>query len=164
MSKSSMDILLDFERVIDEMGTYAFQNWKLGELVEGPIVKKYRVICTFMWPVSMMPDPAAAERLLNYNAKISFKKDWLIYPVKIKDQSDFRPNNKKPKLAQKQVWLVTINLPKSLIKDIQTGTQDILNSTIDLSDIDKAYEQGLDKQGIVDTEEESNESEEMDNF
>lgn len=148
MSKSSLDTLMDFERVLDEMNLYAFMNWKTGELVQGPEIGKYRVKCTFMWPYSVMPDPDGAKRLLNFGAKVQWSRDWLMYPVDVKSADDYRPGTKKPKIAQKQIWLVTIDLPKSLIKDIERGSQDVLNSTIDLADIDAAYEKDLDKQGI----------------
>jgi hypothetical protein len=35
-----------------------------------------------------------------------------------------------------------------LIKDIERGVADVLNSTVDLDDIDAAYEKDLDKQGV----------------
>ena len=34
MSDASLEILLDFERVLDSMDLYVFPHWKLGELVE----------------------------------------------------------------------------------------------------------------------------------
>jgi len=47
LSNSSLNTLLDFERVLDELDMYAYLNWQKGELVEGPIVEKYYVTCTF---------------------------------------------------------------------------------------------------------------------
>ena len=38
-SDGSMAVLLDYERVLDEADLYAFKNWELGELVQGPDVK-----------------------------------------------------------------------------------------------------------------------------
>jgi len=148
MSSSALGTLMDFERVLDEMNLYAFMNWKTGELVQGPEMGKYRVKCTFMWPHSVMPDPDGAKRLLNFGAKVHWSRDWLMYPMNVQSAADYRPGTKKPRIAQKQIWLVTIDLPKSLIKDIERGSQDVLNSTIDMADIDAAYEKDLDKQGI----------------
>lgn len=148
MNENSLNTLLDYERVLDEMNLYAFQNWKLGELVEGPTVGKYRVVCKFMWPLSLMPDPAGAERLLTFGAKIMWSKDWLEYPVRVKDADDFRPGTKMPKTARKQIWIVEINLPKSLIKTIQRGSEDIISSELDLDKIDDAYDKGYDEQGV----------------
>ena len=39
MSDGSLLTLLDFERVLDELDIYAFKNWQLGELVQGPDVE-----------------------------------------------------------------------------------------------------------------------------
>jgi len=36
MSEGSLLTLLDFERVLDELDMYAFENWEIGELVSGP--------------------------------------------------------------------------------------------------------------------------------
>ena len=66
MSESSLETMMDIERVLDSLDIYAFQNWKKGELVEGPITKKHWVESTFMWPKKSMPDPDGAKRLLGY--------------------------------------------------------------------------------------------------
>ena len=148
MSDSALETLLDFERVLDEMDLYAFQNWKLGELIDGPNVGRYRVSCSFMWPLSLMPDPAGAERLLNFNSRVKWSKDWLEYPVKIETPDDYRPGTKKPRLARKPIWIVEITLPKTLIKNVERSSDDVLSSTLDLDDIDAAYERGLERGGV----------------
>lgn len=148
MSDSALNTLMDFERVLDEMDLYAFQNWKLGELISGPQVGRYRVSCTFMWPLSLMPDPSGAERLLNFNALIKWSKDWLEYPIKIESPDDYKPGTKKPRMARKPVWVVEINLPKTLIKNVERSSEDIMNSNMNLDDIDSAYERGLDRGGV----------------
>ena len=86
-NKSSMKLLFDFERVLDSMNLYAFKNWKLGELREGPIIEQYKVKCTFMWPYKLMPDPQGGMRLRKIGAKIKFKRDELVYPIKIKSDN-----------------------------------------------------------------------------
>ena len=50
LSDGSLLNLLDFERVLDELDIYAFKNWEIGELVQGPTISKYKVSCIFMWP------------------------------------------------------------------------------------------------------------------
>ena len=42
-SDGSMNTLLDFERVLDEADLYAFRNWDLGELVQGPKIGRAHV-------------------------------------------------------------------------------------------------------------------------
>ena len=49
-SNNSLNILKDFERVIDELDVYVYDNWIDGELVSGPIESRYWIQCTFMWP------------------------------------------------------------------------------------------------------------------
>ena len=66
MSEGVIATLLDYERVLDEMDIYAFRNWAIGELVEGPEIKRYSVSCVFMWPRELMPDPKGARRLLPF--------------------------------------------------------------------------------------------------
>ena len=31
-------VLKDYERVLDELGLYVYDNWEDGELVEGPVI------------------------------------------------------------------------------------------------------------------------------
>lgn len=145
---STLEILLDFERVIDEMSLYAFDNWKIGELVRGPVVSKYRVECTFMWPRKKMPDPAGAKRLLSYGIKVAYEKSTLTYPVRVKSSDDFRPGTKMPKLKEAPIWLVTINMPKALIKDITKGSIEIMDKEIDIEDLNQSYEENLDKEEV----------------
>lgn len=144
MTDSSLDSLLDYERVLDEMDLYAFDNWKMGELVEGPIYEKYFVTCTWMYPFRKMPDPRGAERLLNYGCEISYKRDHYEYPIKVKTPDDFKPGTKVPRMVSKPVWLVTITIPKKLMADIQQGSIELENETLDTEDIESAYEQGMD--------------------
>ena len=40
---SYLSTLLDFERVLDNIHLYAYQNWKKGELVNGPITERHCV-------------------------------------------------------------------------------------------------------------------------
>jgi hypothetical protein len=74
-SNNSLGLLKDFERVIDELDTYVYDNWIDGELVEGPIESRYFVECTFMWPKDKMPEPKGGLRLLEYGCKVQFGED-----------------------------------------------------------------------------------------
>lgn len=154
MTDSSLTTLLDFERVLDELDTYVFANWKEGELVEGPVYEKYFVTCTFMWPHKMMPDPRGGERLLSYDCEVYYAKDDLEYPSEIKSPDDFEPGTKMPKMAKKPIWLVTIVMPKKLMQEIRQGSLELESATLDLEDIEQAYEEGDDQSAQYDQEEE----------
>ena len=145
-SEGSLLTLLDFERVLDELDLYAFKNWDRGELVHGPDIGKYRVTCIFMWPEKLMPDPRGARRLLPFDCEVKFKKTTMKVPMKISDPSDYRPGTHKAKVIEKKIWLVEITMPKALMSDIRTGSIELEDQEIDLTDLDDSYEQDLDQQ------------------
>jgi hypothetical protein len=156
MTDSGLETLMDFERVMDELDVFVFSNWIKGELAEGPIYEKYFVTCTFMWPYKFMPDPRGAERLLDYNCSIRYKKTQLSYPVAVDDPSDFRDGTHMPKMVKKPVWLVEIVMPKQLMRDIHRGSIELENEKIDLEDIEQSYEVGLDDDVYKQDEEQTN--------
>jgi hypothetical protein len=146
-SDGTMSALLDFERVLDEADLYAFKNWEFGEVVSGPQAKRYTVSCILMYPYKLMPDPRGAKRLLSVGCNIKFKKTTLKVPVEIENYDDFKPGTRYPKLVERDIWLIRIEMPKELMNDIREGSIDLAGQTIDLADIDNAYEEDLDKQG-----------------
>ena len=144
-SDGSMNTLLDFERVLDEADLYAFRNWELGELVQGPDVRRYSVACVFMWPYKLMPNPKGARRLVAIGCKVKFAKSEVKVPVEIKDYDDYVPGTRYPKMKEKAVWFVYIEIPKSLLDDIKEGTIDLAGQNIDLEELDDSYDDDLDK-------------------
>jgi hypothetical protein len=154
-SDGTMSTLLDFERVLSEADIYAYKNWELGELVDGPIIRRYEVICTFMWPTGIMPDPRGAKRLLPLGCTVKFKKTTLKVPVEIKDPSDFKPGTHYPKLIDRKVWLVNIIMPKALMNDIREGSVDLAGQTIDLEDLDDAYAKDYDTDSLKEFDQQS---------
>ena len=118
---TAFTILKDFERVLDQLDLYVYDNWEKGELVSGPEITRHFITCSFMWPREEMPDPMGGKRLTDYGCKVFFKKDVYIYPRKVLKQDDFRPGTKKGKLDQMPVWIVQIRMPKELIRTIYSG-------------------------------------------
>lgn len=156
MSDGSLATLLDFERVLDELDLYAFQNWDRGELVAGPEVGRYRVAATFMWPEQLMPDPRGGRRMLPFDCEIKYRRIMMKIPVRINDPSDYRPGTKKARIIERPVWLVEISMPKSLMSDIRTGSVELEDEEIDLKDLDDAYEKNLDKDSMQNDQIEQN--------
>lgn len=120
-TNSSLSTLKDFERVLDELDVYVFDNWLEGELVNGPIVHRHWITTSFMWPKEKMPDPDAGKRLVDYGCKIQYEKTHLIEPRRVRSPSDFRPGTKKGKLDRTPVWVVHITMPKELVSEIYDG-------------------------------------------
>jgi len=128
-SDTQFQVLKDFERVLDELDLYVYDNWKDGELVAGPELGRHWVTCSFMWPKEKMPDPMGGKRLLDYDCKVSYKKDSIIVPRKIKKPDDIRPGTKKGKLDRNPIWIVEIQMPKKLIMDIYSGYKEQVTDT-----------------------------------
>lgn len=146
-SDGSMSTLLDFERVLDEADLYAYRNWIYGELVQGPKNGRYTVKCVFMWPYNLMPDPSGAKRLATIGCNVSFGKSKIKVPIEVKSYDDFVQGTRYPKMVEKKVWFVEIEVPKNLMNEIKEGAIDLADQTIDLEDIESAYEDDLDKEG-----------------
>ncbi len=124
-SNNSLNLLKDFERVIDELDVYVYENWIDGELVEGPKETRYYVQCTFMWPHEKMPEPAGGKRLLDYGCRVEYGQDTFAKVRKIKKPDDIRPGTRKGKIDLEDVWMVRITMPKKLMSDINRGYRNL---------------------------------------
>jgi len=118
-----LDTLLEFERTLDNAEIFAYRNWILGELVEGPDIGRYWYKTVWMYPYAMMPDPDAGLRLTKLGAKVNFRKGVFKRPTKVEGPEDWvDPETKRAKMVDNDIWLVTIELP---IKYINRGLQDM---------------------------------------
>lgn len=122
-----LDMLLEFEKVLDDCNLYAYKNWILGELVEGPHLGRHWITAKFMYPHNDMPDPAGAKRLLARQCLVKFRKDKLITPVKVKSFDDvtleMRPDGTqryKTKTKTEPVWVVEISMPRKFVDEFAT--------------------------------------------
>lgn len=120
-SNNSLNILKDFERVLDELDMYVYENWIDGELVSGPHEKRYFVECTFMWPYDKMPEPVAGKRLIEYGCTVEFAESKIAKVRKIEKPEDIRPGTRKGKIDYEAIWMVKIIMPKKLMNDINRG-------------------------------------------
>ena len=144
---SLLDILIEFEKSMDEMGVYTYKNWMEGEVVEGPKVGRYWVDITLMYPREMMPDPAGGQRLIGYDCKVYYKKDYYLAPRRVKTPGDFKPGTKKPQVDEVPVWLVTIKMPKRLLDNFD------LETDADTEAQDKAKDEGITDETTITSEE-----------
>lgn len=151
-SNNSLNLLKDFERVIDELDVYVFDNWIDGEIVDGPRESRYFVECTFMWPKEKMPEPSGAKRLTEYGCKVRVAESKIAQVRKIRKPEDIRPGTRKGKIDQKEIWLFKISMPKKLMSDINRGyteldrnkIEDIVNANSINMSIDPAEQQAQD--------------------
>jgi hypothetical protein len=130
-SNNSLSLLKDFERVIDELDIYVYDNWIDGELIEGPKESRYFIECTFMWPKEKMPEPKGGLRLLEYGCKVKFAESEIARVRKIKNPDDIRPGTRKGKIDHDSIWMVKISMPKKLMHDINRGYRELDKNKIE---------------------------------
>jgi len=99
-----------------------------------------------MWPEKLMPDPRGARRLLPFDCKVRFKKTCMKIPIKIEEPDDYIPGTRKARLIEQKIWLVEITIPTALMSDIRTGSIELEDQSIDLNDLDSAYQEDLDQE------------------
>lgn len=136
-NNTNLAVLKDFERVLDTMDMYAYENWIDGELAYGPQVDRHWITAGFMWPKNNMPNPVAAKRLTELGCKVKYEKSFIVEPRKIKTPEDYRPGTKKGRLDRKPIWIVEIQMPKKLAFDMYRGYMDKLKNEQQTSQVNK---------------------------
>lgn len=141
--ESILDTLLEFERTLDSVELFAYKNWILGEIVEGPTINRYWYQVTLMYPYTMMPDPNGGLRLTKIGAKVGFRKGTFKKPVKVEGPQDWRnPQTKQAKMVDHPIWLVTIDLPLKYINRGLDNIDDVILKDLmaTSTDVADAYE------------------------
>lgn len=144
MSETALANLMNFERVLSELDVYVFDNWKIGELVEGPDVSRHFISCTFMWPYKKKPNERAIDRLELYDCKVNLREGTLRHPVVVKSPEDFKSGTKIAKMVRSKIWLATITIPLTLIEVVQETLKD-LESKSTKEDIEYADETSVEE-------------------
>lgn len=158
-NRNTLDMLLEFEGVLDDLHVYAYENWIKGEVIKGPVISKYWVEVYLMYPEKYMPNPEGALRLIEHGCYVFFQKDKLYDTVKIKSVDDLVPdpdkaNKHKPKTTETPVYVVKIVIPRHLLTDYNVKKVNAMDGEIDLDDVVDAYDQGLDVDKTARTEDE----------
>jgi hypothetical protein len=120
-NNSSLAVLKDFERVLDELDVYVYDNWEDGEIAYGPKIDRHWITVGIMWPQNKMPDPTGGKRLTDIGCKVKYQKSHLVEPRPIKSRDDLRVGAKKGKLDRHPVWIVEIHMPKKIAFDMYDG-------------------------------------------
>lgn len=138
-----LDMLLEFERVLDELNIYAYQNWEKGEVLDGPVLDRHYVTVKLMYKRNDMPDPAGARRLFNRDCLVKYHENELISPVKVRSYNDvtleMKPDGKlrtKAKTKTEPIWIVEIKMPRRYVDEFNSeaiNTQE--NDYVDPDDL-----------------------------
>lgn len=165
-NKNTLDILLEFEGILDDLHIYAYENWIKGEVIKGPIISKYWVEVYLMYPAKHMPNPVAAERLIKHGCYVFFQKETLTDNVKIKKMDDLIQDQDRarhvPKTKTIDVYVVKIVMPRHLLSDYNAKKINVIDGDIDLDEIIDAYDQGLDV--VRNTDENQKKPDQEENF
>lgn len=149
-SENILDILVEFERVFDDLDVYVYKNWIKGEIVEGPKIDRYWITVTLMYPYKLMPDPEGALRLTDHGCKVVYSQDELKYVGRVtaEDQAtDADRTNQmgkiEPKLLKSKVWLVEVTMPRHFVDEDKTNKEQAGNSDVDMDTVSDAYDENL---------------------
>lgn len=125
-TNTSLDMLLEFEKTLDDMDLYAYKNWQAGEVLAGPDIGRHWVTVKLLYKESEMPDPEGAKRLISRGCLVKFAKDELVSPVKVKTFDDvtvdMRPDGTvrhKAKTKTEPVWVVEVKMPRRFVDEFE---------------------------------------------
>ncbi len=135
-----LDILLQMEDVLDSMDVYVFKNWLKGEVVEGPIVRRYWLDMTLRYNFHDMPDPRAGLRLLKHDIRVDFEKARYESSKSAVDESDGDDEVDEDDL----VWLVRVSIPRRLVVQVNSAQHDFYDDEVDVEQVEDAKDDGMD--------------------
>ena len=156
-----LDILLQMEDVLDSLDVYVFKNWFLGEIAEGPVVRRYWLDFTLKYPLDKMPDPKAALRLLKHGIRVDFWKARLEGKEFVDADDTDHPEHLmsvntgerggpmgeqggQADPAKSLVWLVRISIPRRLAAQMSSEEMDFYDDEVDTADVEDAKDTGID--------------------
>lgn len=132
--KSLLDVAIQIENFFDSMNLYVYPNWFEGELVAGPDLKRYWVNVTLKYDYDQMPDPKGAVVLNNVGVITKYEQTIEKDPMTVRKPDDYAPGTHKPKLEDKKIWLVSLQIPRRVIDEADLEDLDVVNTEIDTDD------------------------------
>jgi hypothetical protein len=150
-----LDILIQMEDVLDSLDIYVFANWMKGEVVEGPIVRRYWFDFTLRYPIDKMPDPRGAMRLLKHGVRVDFNKVTVETEAGEEPVTENEDGENEPTATH---WEVMISVPKRLVADMNAAELDFYDEDIEIEDVQDAQDTGMnDETGMYDDDGEGTE-------
>tara|TARA_B100000902_G_scaffold400039_1_gene474911 strand:+ start:8266 stop:8844 length:579 start_codon:yes stop_codon:yes gene_type:complete len=145
-----LDMLLEFEGVLDTFDIYAYKNWKKGEVINGPKLGRYFIEVALMYPYEDMPDPEALLRLKANDCDVKMYKDQLIKSKKIKSVEDTEVvvrGNAPRRVAKKEkhdIWIVEVKMPRRFVDEFSTEQIEAAEDAyVDMEAIQSGVDQNL---------------------
>lgn len=140
-----LDILIQLENILDATDCYVYRNWILGEVVEGPIVRRHWVSFSLRYPHHKMPDPRAALRLLKHGVQVEFNT--------VKQAKEGKPGHPDEEPTKGSDWLVRITVPRRLLDQMDGADLESYDDEVNPDDVEAAQDMGLDDESQYQTDE-----------
>lgn len=128
-----LDMLLEFERTLDQTEIYTYLNWELGEIVDGPHVTRCWFMVSLMYPKSKMPDPRGGLRLEKLGCTVSMIEDIFLKPERVLEPEDVADTmTKKAHMSEIPVWIVTIKMPLKYIDAAAVDLEEYISNEVSM--------------------------------
>jgi hypothetical protein len=141
-----LDIVIQFEDILEKSGLYVYANWDLGEIISGPHIEKHWVEMSLMYPYKKMPEPEGALRITKVGGKVYYSKEKYKEPKRVFGPEDIDdPITKQAKLIPHKVWVIKVRLPKRLIDQEMDEYMDLkdLDFKVDVGELDDEYSEDI---------------------
>tara|TARA_Y100000361_G_scaffold124692_1_gene117916 strand:+ start:472 stop:1032 length:561 start_codon:yes stop_codon:yes gene_type:complete len=150
-----LDMLLEFEGVVDSFDLYAYKNWDKGEIIGGPKLGRYFVEVALMYKHKDMPDPEGLLRLKENDCEAKMYKDTLVTSRRVKSIEDtevVQRGNTPRRIAKKQdnpIWIVEIKMPRRYVDEFSREQVEAAeDSYVDMEAMASAQDQSLEQPNI----------------
>lgn len=151
-----LDMLLNFEGVLDRLDIYAYKNWLDGVVAAGPELQRHWITVTLMYEYENMPDPIALRRLASINCRVNMRKGEFTEPVKVRSVDDTELvtrdgiTRRRAKTETVDIWLVTIDMPRSLVDEFSGDIVELDDdSFVDLEDLKAEDDENPENMGAM---------------
>jgi hypothetical protein len=145
-SEHLLTTLVQMENVLDSLDVYSFAHYLDGEVVEGPIVSRYWVSFSLLYPYNLMPDPRAATRMLKAGIRVEFDR-----MQRDKDKNPEENPDHKPESPPE--WLVRITIPRRLLDQINDVDLELYDDEVNADDVEDAQDSGIDDESTLHADE-----------
>jgi hypothetical protein len=150
-----LDMLCEFEGVVDNFDLYAYKNWNKGEVIAGPKLGRYFIEVALMYKHKSMPDPEGILRLKENDCEVKMYKDTLVTsrPIKSIEDTEVKVRGMNPRrVAKKQdhpIWIVEIKMPRRYVDEFSKEQVEAAeDSYVDLEAMQSAQDQALEQPNI----------------
>ena len=150
-----LDMLLEFEGVVDSFDLYAYKNWDKGEVIAGPKLGRYFVEVALLYKHKNMPDPEGLLRLKENDCEVKMYKDNLVTSRRVKSVEDttvIQRGNTPRRVAKTQdnpIWIVEIKMPRRYVDEFSREQVEAAeDSYIDMEAMASAQDQSLEQPNV----------------